>query len=94
MIYGLEDVKKIPQWCAIKRVNNSKYLVVIVDLYMKWKEHHILNIVNRTYYLVFVFVKLRKLVSTDVLVKIYYGLFNCLASYGIIAWGVIYNNIV
>ena len=49
-------------------------------------------IYNKTKYLIFVFYKLSKLMTTDTLRMIYYALFHSICSYGIIAWGGAYSN--
>lgn len=58
---------------------------------MKW-DIHIRNIVSKTKYLVYVFYRLKKVMTTRQLIKIYYGLFNSIAVYGIIGWGGLYNS--
>ena len=49
-------------------------------------------IYNKTKYLIFIFYKLSKLMSTDALRMIYYTLFHSIISYEIIAWGGAYSN--
>ena len=49
-------------------------------------------IYNKTKYLIFVFYKLSKLITTGTLRMIYYALFHSIISYGIIAWGGAYSN--
>lgn len=78
---------------SIKRVEVTKYLGLYVDCFMKWA-HHIDYITKTLRYLVFVFKKLSKILSTVSLLKIFYALFNSIASYGIIAWGSAYENAV
>ena len=58
---------------------------------MRWNEH-IKYIYNKTKYLIFIFYKLSKLMSTDTLRMIYYALFQSIILYGIIAWGGAYSN--
>lgn len=45
-------------------------------------------------YFIVVFTKLEIIVSTSVLVKIYFYLLNSIASYGIIAWGSAFENAI
>ena len=58
---------------------------------MRWNEHCEF-IYNKTKYLIFVFYKLSKLMTTDTLRMIYYTLFHIIISYGIIAWSGAYSN--
>ena len=54
------------QGTKIKRVENTKYLGIIFDSYMRWNEH-CEYIYNKTEYLIFVFYKLSKLMMTETL---------------------------
>ena len=58
---------------------------------MRWKEH-MEYIYNKTKYLIFIFYKLAKLMTTNTLRMIYYALFHSIISYGNIAWGGAYSN--
>ena len=58
---------------------------------MRWNEH-MEYIYNNTKYLIFIFYKLAKLMTTDTLRMIYYALFHSIISYGILAWGGAYSN--
>ena len=78
------------QGTQMKRVDNTKYLGIIFDSYMRWNEH-CEYIYNKTKYLIFVFYKLSKLITTDTLRMICYVLFHSIISYGIIA-GEAYSN--
>ena len=40
----------------------------------------------------FIFAKLRNILSDKILIAVYHGLFNSIATYGIIAWGSAYDN--
>ena len=53
---------------------------------MRWNEHTEYTY-NKTKYLIFMFYKLAKLITTGTLMMIYYALFHSIISYGIIAWG-------
>ena len=79
------------QGTKIKRVENTKYLGIIFDSYMRWNEH-CEYIYNKTKYLIFVFYKLSKPMTTNTLRMIYYALFHSIISYEIIAWGGAYSN--
>ena len=78
------------QGTKIKRVDNTKYSGIIFDSYMRWNEH--CEYIYKTKYLIFVFYKLSKLMTTDTLRMIYYALFHSIILYGIIAWGGAYSN--
>lgn len=77
----------------IERVYSTKYLGVVFDFQMKW-ESHITYILNKTKYLLFVFSKLSKIMHKKSLMTIYYAFFHSIATYGIIAWGGAYNNVL
>lgn len=70
----------------IKRVENCKYLGIIFDFNLRWNEH-IKYIINKTRYLLFVFHKLSKFMTTNILKMIYYAFFHSKIVYGNIAWG-------
>ena len=70
----------------IERVESCKYLGVFFDYNMKW-DKHIEYMVNRTKYLIYIFVKIKKIMDTSVLMKIYCALFHSIINYGIISLG-------
>ena len=70
----------------VKRVEQGKYLGLILDYRLKW-DIHIEQILKNTKYLVFIFRKLSKIMQQKTLMIIYYALFHSILSYGIIAWG-------
>ena len=74
----------------IKRVENTKYLGLVFDSNMRWNEH-IVYVYSKTKYLIFVFYKLMKILSTDCLRLVYYAFFHSIISYGMIAWGGAYS---
>ena len=67
------------QSTKIKRVENTKYLGIIFDSHMRWNKH-IEYIYNRTKYLIFIFYKLSKLMTTDTLRMVYYALSHSIVS--------------
>lgn len=75
----------------LNRVEQCKYLGIVLDYRLTW-EKHMDYLINKTKYLVFIFYKLSMYMQIHVLVKIYYALFHSIISYGIIAWGGAYNN--
>ena len=70
----------------IDRVQNAKYLGILIDQNLKWFEQ-IKKTVTKVRYLIFIFYKLRKIMNTDHLMGIYYTLFWSIVTYGIIVWG-------
>ena len=79
------------QGTKINRVESTKYLGIIFYSNTRWKEY-MKYIYNKTKYLIFIFYKLAKLMTTDTLRMIYYALFHSIISYGNIAWGGAYSN--
>ena len=71
----------------IKRVDSTKYLGLVFDSDMRWNEH-IVYVYNKTKYLIFIFYKLMKIMSTDCLPMVFYAYFLSIISYGMIAWEV------
>ena len=74
-----------------KRVEGTKYLGIVFDSNMRWNEH-IEYVYNKTKYLIFIFYKLTKIMSTDCLRIVYYAFFHSIISYGMIGWGGTYSN--
>ena len=58
----------------IKRVESTKYLGLVFDSNMRWNEH-IVYVYDKIKYLIFIFYKLMKIMSTDCLRVVYYALF-------------------
>jgi len=75
----------------INRVVVTKYLGVYIDQHLKWK-HHLLQLTQKLRYLIFIFYKMKSLLNIKQLLIIYHGLFWSVATYGIIAWGGVYEN--
>lgn len=74
----------------LQRVDSCKYLGVVYDSNIKWNIH-VNKIVNKTKYLVYIFYRLKHILSKKQLLQIYYGLFHSVAVYGIIGWGGLYD---
>ena len=72
------------------RVESNKYLGIILYTNIIWNEP-IGYIYNKTKYLIFIFYKLLKFMTTDTLRMVYYAFFHSIISYGIIAWGGAYS---
>ena len=77
----------------IKRDTVTKYLGIFFYCNMRWT-YHVKRLVKKTRYPIFIFKKLRKILCSKTLLKIYYALFNSVATYGIISWGGAYPNVI
>ena len=77
----------------LKQVYSIKYLGLIFDQHMRW-EIHANKTINKLRYLLSIFYKLKQVFRKNTLLKIYYGLFQSRAVYGIIAWGNAYDNVI
>ena len=75
----------------LNRVEVCKYLGVMFDYNLNWNEH-IQYIIKKTKYLLYIFYKISKFMSTETMRMIYYAFFHSIINYGIIAWGGAYNN--
>ena len=71
-------------------MTDYKYLGITYDPHLRWNVH-ISNIIKKTKYLVYVFYRLKNVISKKQMLQIYYGLFNSIAVYGIIGWGGSYD---
>lgn len=74
----------------IQKSSHAKYLGIVFDEQLKWKEH-VKTIYSKLRYLPYVFSRLKPIVEYPKLVAVYHALFNSLASYGIVAWGGAYE---
>lgn len=86
-----DNIQIIINDSVLQNVTHTKYLGVIIDRHLRWREH-INDICNRTKYLIFIFAKLKKNLSIKSLITIYYGLFHSIANYGVIGWGSAYES--
>ena len=75
----------------ITRVDCCKYLEVHIDCNLQL-DSHIIQMVKKIKYLIFVFSKISKIMRSETLLVIYYSLFHSLITYGIIAWDGVYKN--
>lgn len=73
--------------CAeIEQVQGIKYLGVIIDNHLNWKQQ-IDKLTSRTRKLMYIFKKLGEIGDTDILKTIYLALCQSVLAYGIISWG-------
>lgn len=77
----------------LQRVEYCKYLGLYLDYRLKWNTH-IDSIVKKTKYLIYIVSKLAKFMNENALMTIYYALFHSISTYGVIAWGSAYNNVI
>ena len=68
-----------------------EYLGLVFDSNTRRNEH-IVYVYYKTKYLIFIFYKLMKIISTDCLRMVYYDFFHSIISDGMIAWGGVYSN--
>ena len=73
----------------LTRIDHCKYLGVIYDTNIKWGLH-INKMEKKTKYLVYLFYRLKHILSKMQLIQLYYGLFHNNAVYGMIGWGGLY----
>uniref|UniRef100_A0A8D8QBB9 RNA-directed DNA polymerase n=1 Tax=Cacopsylla melanoneura TaxID=428564 RepID=A0A8D8QBB9_9HEMI len=78
---------------TITKTTKSKYLGVIVDQHIKWKEH-IDHIRNKLRHLTYIFSNLRRICSMNHLRQLYFGLAQSIIQYCLVAWGGTYQNII
>lgn len=75
----------------IKEVSSIKYLGIIIDKNLKWKEH-VSKITNNIRALIRMFYTLREIMCTKLLICVYRALVESLLTYGITVWGGLYKN--
>lgn len=77
--------------CTIlKTTNTIKYLGVIIDKNLKWKEQ-ICQVVKKIRKLIYIFLRIRNFLSLNNLYLIYYALVQSNLQYAIISWGSAYK---
>lgn len=70
----------------LTRVDHIRYLGVIIDDKLNWKEH-VSTLTTRTRKLIYIFKSLRQVVEPKMLVQVYKALCQCILTYCICAWG-------
>lgn len=75
----------------ISRVDNAKYLGIIIDENLKWKEH-ITYLNNKLRKILPKFYQIRNIANNEIKKSFYYGLVESNIGYGIIGWGSAYDN--
>ena len=74
----------------IKIANSIKYLGIIVDRNLKWREQ-IEVVVKRIRRLIYIFLEIRNYMSLKYLYAVYYGLVQSLLQYSVTSWGAAYS---
>lgn len=75
----------------IKEVSSTKYLGIIIDKNLKWKEH-VSKVTNNIRALIRKFYSLREILCTKLLICVYKALVESLLGYGVVVWGGLYKN--
>jgi hypothetical protein len=77
--------------CSRIKISNSvKYLGIILDWNLKWKEQ-IEAVVKRLRKLVYIFLEIRNFMNVDQLYSVYFGLVQSILQYSVTSWGAAYN---
>lgn len=76
---------------SLKSVNNIKYLGLYIDCNLKWKTH-VNEISKKLRFLLYKFYYLKKKISNDFLITLYYSWFYSIINYGILVWGSDYKS--
>ena len=70
-----------------------KFFGVLLDETLSWRSH-LIELSRKLARSVGIFYKLRHYVPLDTLISIYYALFYPFLTYGIVAWGATYENLI
>lgn len=73
----------------IERKECVKYLGILVDQHLKFKQH-ILNIASKIRYISSIFIKLKNMASINIKKMLYYALIQSIIEYGLVIWGKAY----
>lgn len=84
--------RKNKTW-SLQRTDQAEYLGIILDNHLKW-DYQIQMLTKRIRSLLYIFKQIRKIIDLQNLRKIYFALVQSLLSYGIIAWGAAYDNVL
>lgn len=74
----------------IEKVNNTKYLGVIIDENLKWQQH-ISFLCKKLKYISYKFYKLNKILNINNLKTVYHALVQSVLQYGLVIWGAAYD---
>jgi hypothetical protein len=80
------QIDKLCKCIEIQRSNSVKYLGITIDSNLRWTEH-ISKCVSRARKLLYVFYRLRNIMSKPLLFRVYSALVQPILQYGIVGWG-------
>lgn len=86
IIHSIDCLRDTCDCTNIDRVNETKYLGIIVDANLNWSKH-VERVVKKSRYLIYLFYKLKTYLHREQLLMIYFALFWSAATYGIPVWG-------
>lgn len=78
---------------TITKVSSIKYLGLFIDADMKWKTHAS-NLISKIRRTIYIFHSLQCIAGQKLLREVYYALVQSVLSYGILAWGGAYKNVI
>lgn len=78
---------------SIERKTSVKYLGIIVDCHLKWDEQ-IYAVCSKLRKLIYIFKQLKHVLSLNLLRTAYYALAQSIMTYGLLVWGMPYNNVL
>ena len=77
----------------VTKANHVKFLGLLLDENLSWK-HHLSELSKKLARTCGMFLKVRHLLPTDVLVSLHYSLFASFLQYGIVVWGLTYDTYI
>lgn len=85
-LHTCHDKSTICSCSSLKKVNSIKYLGVIIDENLRWRQH-IKITTTRLRKTVYKFHELRNILSNALLRQVYFAIVQSIAQYAIVAWG-------
>ena len=76
---------------GIKEKKSVKYLGIIMDYNLNWKDH-VFELSKKVSRGIGILFKLRDFVSTDILIQVYYSLIYPFLIYAVLVWGHTYKS--
>ncbi|KAL1448659.1 hypothetical protein WDU94_012271 [Cyamophila willieti] len=77
----------------LEKVSTIRYLGVILDQHLKFKDH-VISLKKKLRYLMYVFNTLKNICSQKIIRMIYFGLVQSSLQYCLLAWGGAYQNVI
>jgi hypothetical protein len=78
---------------VLNEVDSTKYLGVILDKHLSWK-NHIEYVSKKIRCIVGIFCKIRRYLNINLLKKLYYAMIHCHLQYCIESWGSAYDTVI